>query len=365
MAAAPMGRRRDDVRLMPSYVPEHDLDFPYLRRFGPPPRELFARLVAGRISRIDESRMLLVPSENAWNEADCVADYYTEFARVRSRVLGRRTVLEVWTSDREWLERAELVEPVEPPRSWGALSPERLRLWRLREAVYARAAGGQCTNFRPSFVKCFLEWCGRWRFKSTELRVLDPCAGWGDRLVGSIAAGVAAYTAVDPNPMVHEGYRHLLLGGEVFSATQRGGAILVRAPGAAPVEVDVHETPFESFDARGRRFHVVLTSPPFGTREIYWAPGSASQAEQMKGPDDEASWASWWYGAWLLPALSRMASMLEDRGVLALYAADCRCLPGFCETVARHLQDVEQLSLLAVLQCGRLHRKPLWVYGRP
>jgi hypothetical protein len=277
---------------LPSYFPEQDLDFPYLRRFGPPPGELFARLAAGGVSGsvVEKGEVFLVPSEDAWNEADCLADYYTEFARVRSRVLGRRTVLEVWAAVRT--EQRSSPSPAAPPRSWGVLSRERLRLWFLREAVYARAAAGQCTNFRPSFVGCFLDWCrGRWSGRFDRPRVLDPCAGWGDRLLGSLAAGVASYTAVDPNPKVHEGYRHMLLGGELFpsiESRERRGAFIVSSPSGL-VEVDLHEAPFEDFDARGRRFDVVLTSPPFGPREIYWAPGSRSQAEQMTGgPKGEA-----------------------------------------------------------------------------
>lgn len=338
-----------EPRALPAYVPEQELDFPYLRRFGPAPRELLARLASRSVSHLDPERLLLIPGENAWNEADCLADYFTEFARVRSRVLGRETVLETW------LRAGGALTPtgVDPPASWGELSPARRRLWDLREAVYALAAGGQCTNFRPSFVKCFLDWCAAWRFNGRvgELRVLDPCAGWGDRLVGALATGVAAYTAVDPNPMVHLGFRDMLEGGEVLDGPRTA--------------VDLHETPFERFDARGRRFDVILTSPPFGPRERYWAPGSRSQAEQLRGPPgaDGDAWARWWYDAWLLPALSRMVALLEPRGLLALYVADCQCLLGFCDVVRRHLES-EGLAQLAVLQCGRLHRKPLWVYGR-
>jgi hypothetical protein len=40
-------------------------------------------------------------------------------------------------------------------------------------------------------------------------RVQDPCAGWGGRLLGSIAAG-ATYVGCDPDPRTAAGLRGIL-----------------------------------------------------------------------------------------------------------------------------------------------------------
>ena len=69
--------------------------------------------------------------------------------------------------------------------------------WAMREAVYSRVK--ECTNFKPSLAKHVIEFFG-------AKRVLDFSAGWGERMLGAMAAQVEEYLAFDPNLTLQAGH---------------------------------------------------------------------------------------------------------------------------------------------------------------
>jgi 16S rRNA G966 N2-methylase RsmD len=310
-------------------------DFPYLRLYGPPAKELFENLVRGLCDLRHEggTAWSLLPHPKAWQMGDTLADYFTETVRCRSRVQGRLSPLEVWKELRRSAAKQRLALGRVPPEVSASL-PTPLR---LREAVYLSCPGA-CTNFRPSMAKCVLDLVRR-HVARDDLQVLDPCSGWGDRLIGALAAGVASYVGVDPNPMLVQGYAELLR------------ELMAHAP--RRVDVRMINEPFEAVDLGAAVFDVVFTSPPFGGRERYWAPGSRGQAEFLPAPN--------WFEAWMAPALRKMYAHLAPDGLLALYLQDGAACPG----LVAQCQDV-LLALGARLvyrvSCGRVHRKPLWIF---
>jgi hypothetical protein len=60
------------------------------------------------------------------------------------------------------------------------------------------------TTFMPSYAKCIYEYFG-------AKCVLDPCAGWGDRLVGAtVSTCVKKYVGFDPNRALIPGYKRIM-----------------------------------------------------------------------------------------------------------------------------------------------------------
>ncbi len=116
-----------------------------------------------------------------------------------------------------------------------------LRYWK-RSGVY---------NFRPSAAKALVDrFC---RFGGT---VLDPCAGYGGRLLGTLlSASQAHYVGIDPSTQTIEGLHRLHCWVESFVPMVQGRTTLVNAAAedvSFPVGVDL-----------------VLTSPPYWKREVY------------------------------------------------------------------------------------------------
>jgi hypothetical protein len=130
--------------------------------------------------------------------------------------------------------------------------------WKLQTEFGYKIA----TTFMPPYAKAMYMHFG-------AATVLDPCAGWGDRLVGAAAAAAAGtvqkYVCFDPNLTLRPGYAALmkLFGHEVTALSDQ------------KIEFsngfEVRCQPFEegAKQLRTCSFDLVFTSPPFFDYEQY------------------------------------------------------------------------------------------------
>lgn len=86
--------------------------------------------------------------------------------------------------------------------------------------------------------------------------ILDPCHGWGGRLVGALLAGVKKYTGVDPSPEAHAGVSRIK------------DAYLPYCHDTTE-EVNLIEECFENCTFKEESFDFALTSPPYFDVEQY------------------------------------------------------------------------------------------------
>lgn len=160
----------------------------------------------------------------------------------------------------------------------------------IRYAVYNYGGVQGASNFRPTAAKSIIELLG-------GRRVLDPCMGFGGRLLGAIAAGVD-YVGIDPASKTIEGNRKLV------DELRRNGIDTHRA--------DIVKACAEDVLGRRRfgRFDLVLTSPPYFDTEIY-----------DSGPDQSAArypTFSSWRRLFLHEMIRRSSLDLTDCGLMAL-----------------------------------------------
>jgi len=106
------------------------------------------------------------------------------------------------------------------------------------------------TNFRPCFAKALVE-----AYCSEGGVVLDPCAGYGGRAVGTLAAS-RSYVGVDPHPQAKPSYDRL----REF----------------LPGSLTFYNEPFETVDLGSLQADLVLTSPPYFSVERYSTDSSQS-----------------------------------------------------------------------------------------
>lgn len=83
-------------------------------------------------------------------------------------------------------------------------------------------------------------------------RVLDPCHGWGGRLVGALLEEVEEYVGFDPSPVAHEGVTKIYENYKEYQDTK----------------VTLYKQPYEESDIKGG-FDFALTSPPYFDVEQY------------------------------------------------------------------------------------------------
>lgn len=136
---------------------------------------------------------------------------------------------------------------------------------------------------------------------TTRLCVVDPCAGWGDRLSAAILCDVD-YFGMDPWPVSVAlcARIHTRLGG-------RDGQRVVRSEGAE------HAWPVDNQDA-----HMVFTSPPYGQLEQYG----------VAGPDDARKAQAWQLATdrfapdFLCPMMQHAYDALRPGGCAIINIAD-------------------------------------------
>ncbi len=219
------------------------------------------------------------------------------------------------------------------PLEWFATAryPKHLSGKKLADFVYKNVKG--CGNFRSYLATGFIKYFGA---KS----MLDPSSGWGDRLIGAMAAGID-YQGVDPNTALQLGYRAMI---NEFGDPQRHNV--------APV-------PFEEFTPT-REYDLVLTSPPYFNLEIYSAEETQSTARYTT--------ENRWYEDFLLPYLRKAFDALRPGGHMIIIINDVR---GETDYVSRMVADVSKfanyLGVMAYAEVNGDHIRspqPVWIWSK-
>jgi hypothetical protein len=147
------------------------------------------------------------------------------------------------------------------------------------------------TQFPPAVAKALIDWC------KAKL-VVDPCAGWGDRLVGFLASGAERYLGMDLNRGLFSGYEAAI---RTLAPDRRDSALLLHASC----------TDRESW-AGACGADLVFTSPPHAHYEQY--PDARRPAET---PEAFAT-------SFLIPLARNAVGSLRTGGVLALHLVRVR-----------------------------------------
>lgn len=283
--------------------------FPFLHRDLPPPEEMFAALrrpVAGcDFSAVDRKNQKVSSCargvERVWPAdlyaADGLSSHFTEEVRARCRFGRGPSVADAWR-DPKARRKVELVaaglEAKGVPR--GAA---------LREGLYAAARW--CNFYNPTFCAwLYRELARKMDMEPGQLRILDPSAGWGDRLLAACAVGAATYVGYDPNSELAGPYAEIIR--RFAPATAAGhGYRVVSAP--FPLEPDAPR-------ASGGFFDLVHTSPPFFDLERYPAEGDAVARRYPAYQD--------WLREFYAPYLRSAWAALRPGGYFCLYITDIR-----------------------------------------
>ena len=201
--------------------------------------------------------------------------------RYTARYKGLPSVLDAW-GDPQWLRRAialqlRLVDPLKPRNVLRALS------------AILRAP----TNFRPSVAKAIVsEYCPKGGV------VLDPCAGYGGRAVGALAAG-CRYVGVDPHPKASEAFTTLF---EFLKA---------------PLDwAQVYQAAFEDVSLGELQADFAFTSPPYFSIERYSDDSTQSWVRY-------STWSSWVEG-FLVPLFKKVWQHLKPGCVFCLNVNDAK-----------------------------------------
>ncbi len=128
--------------------------------------------------------------------------------------------------------------------------------------------------------------------------VLDPAAGWGDRLGAAFISGAKSYRGWDTNDKLQPVY------GELARQYKELGLTL---------DWDIQNAPFETADLQGAMFDTVITSPPFFDKEIY--EGASTSTSVHRGRDG-------WIKNYYHPMLMKAGGSLRAGGRFMAYISE-------------------------------------------
>jgi 16S rRNA G966 N2-methylase RsmD len=164
---------------------------------------------------------------------------------------------------------------------WNRSSHSTPYLSELRRGIYFCYGLTKNTMFRPHITKMIVD-------KYGAKVVLDPCCGWGGRMLGTVAAG-AKYIGFEPNT---ETFAHLNELAEFLGIQDK---------------VELHNIGAEHIPEFDIRCDLVLTSPPYFDTEIYCKEETQS-ITNFKSYDE-------WLNGWLKPVILAGINCLNDGGV--------------------------------------------------
>ena len=144
---------------------------------------------------------------------------------------------------------------------WNRKSHSTPYLSELKRGIYFNFKLAKSTMYRPQMAKMIVS-------NLKAKRVLDPCAGWGGRMLGCVASG-AEYVAFEPNTETYNGLIKLI---EFLNIGDR--VTIINDSALEMNKYDIGE------------FDLVLTSPPYFDLEVY----SHEDTQSIKGCDNYSMW---------------------------------------------------------------------------
>lgn len=128
-----------------------------------------------------------------------------------------------------------------------------------------------------------------------HIRVLDPCCGWGGRMIGCSSIQNTLYTGCEPSTRTYTGLLNL---SEWLQKLQ------------PKFYANVYNMPFEESDFAEKSFDMALTSPPYYDTEHY----SDESTNSLNKFNTFESWIEGFYK----PLILKTMSYIKDDGVFIL-----------------------------------------------
>lgn len=210
---------------------------------------------------------------------------FHEKARMKARVRGRLSPVEQWEDP---TIREKIIEEAENRKHSS-----------LRASMSANCQ--LCWGFPPAVAKAVYQHFTGGR---SDVRILDPCAGWGDRLTAALSLpNLGMYLGYDPNENMRLVYERMI---NCYGGHSRAA---------------VYTQPFEAGSTRidPSTYDIAFTSPPYFDYEEY--SDDPDQSYKKYQTLDE------WRAKFLAQIPILCASALKPQGVMAINISDAGVAP--------------------------------------
>lgn len=257
-------------------------------------------------------------------DTDDISDHFAEDVRIKARRKDEELTLEEW---------------------WGVNGKPyaKSETKNVRESLYGEYNGKryhEVTTFRPSVIRTMI------RMLDID-SVLDFSAGWGDRLIGSMAANIERYTGVDPNLDIPYDEIERFFKGRFDIKTK----------------VNIINKPFEEVeDSELDTYDMTFTSPPYFDLEIYT--DDPTQSIHKRNTVDQ------WLNEFLYASLRKC--IRHTRKYIVLVINDIRGEASYVTKILKELDTWNSVEYMGVISYGKertygrevktTEAQPMWIW---
>lgn len=164
----------------------------------------------------------------------------------------------------------------------------------IRNAIYLHNT--ECSPHNPVIIKKFIE-------KYNASKIIDMSAGWGDRLIGSMASKlktgtVTHYKGSDPNSCLYPIYKEMI------------DLLLKHSPNNEG-SFYIENVGFENLNVENNFYDLAYTSPPYFDLEVY----SNEKTQSISIFDHPDTWFEYF----LKPSIIKIINAVKINGHIVLY----------------------------------------------
>lgn len=131
----------------------------------------------------------------------------------------------------------------------------------VRKSLKIFSGAQSVSNFRPTIAKYFYM-----KYAPKNGKVLDPCVGYGGRLIGAFVSHIGEYVGTDPSSEAMDG--NLKLYDKMNSLIKKRRNKFFDYEENI-MDIKLHQIPFEDSEYEPESFDFVFTSPPYFNVEKY------------------------------------------------------------------------------------------------
>ncbi len=324
----------------------NDYDFPYKQFFIPENtiRENFNKLSKYKykivetpyqvysITFLDKflfngKSLLLEKSPSDYLDYNILSDFFQENCRIKCKRYDSKE-----SPSDYWIEYKSKVV-TRAIKDYG-----KINVYSLRESLYQLA--GECTSFRPTIIVSLIQ-------MFNAKRILDFSSGWGDRLIGAMAANVEYYCGVDPNTCLHPNYEAMI---EFFGKDKK--------------KFNMIQSPFETAKIPNKKYDLICTSPPYFTLETYTEECTQSISSCDENVDK-------WLNDFLFFSIKKAWKYLIPGGHMVIIINDMKNIK-FVEEMIKYVKDrIKDSEYEGVISYGEKvdgnkykSSQPMWIWKK-
>lgn len=201
----------------------------------------------------------------------------------------------------------------------------------LRETLYSNVK--ECSSFKSSLMLYVIK---LFNVKS----VLDPCSGWGDRLVAAMAADVR-YVGVDPNKLLHPVYQEMIS----FFVSKNNQK-----------KYKMIENTIQEAILPNQKFDLVFTSPPYFKIEQYSNRGRIIENNEVE-----------WFENFMKPMIDKTYEKLKYGGRLVIVINQLpheHYIQSMIEYIHDKIYDLHYLGVIGYSNTTKSNPQPMWIWQK-